>query len=276
VFELPGGVSSQFVSGLLLALPLLSDDSVLIVEGKEESRQYIALTLDALGVFDVAIKRRAPQDGKRTLYIVKDSSGYRSPGTVSVDGDWSNAAFWLCAGAISGDGVTCKGLNLASRQGDMAIVRILERFGANITYEADSVTVTPSKLRGMEIDAGNIPDLIPALSVIASVAEGETLFYNAERLRLKESDRLSSIAETLWSLGASVDETQDELMIKGRKALRGGVVSSFGDHRIAMMAAIASAVCESPVIINGAEAVSKSYPGFFRDFEKLGGEIRSL
>jgi 3-phosphoshikimate 1-carboxyvinyltransferase len=276
VFELPGDVSSQFTSGLLLALPLLGDDSVLIVEGKEESRRYASLTLDALGRFNIRIERKVPQANVRSIYVIKRSEGFRSPGKASVDGDWSNAAFWLCAGAIGGNEVTCSGLNLGSRQGDMAILRLLERFGADVAYEASSVTVKPSGLRGIEIDASDVPDLVPALSVVAAVAEGDTLVYSAGRLRMKESDRLASITAALRDLGADVDKTHDGLIIRGKKALSGGTTTSFGDHRIAMMAAIASTVCENPVTIKGAEAVNKSYPGFFRDFEKLGGVVRSV
>jgi len=142
-----------------------------------------------------------------------------------------------------------------------------------VAYEGGSVTVAPAKLRGIQIDATNTPDLVPVLAVVASVAEGETLIVNAGRLRLKESDRLRSVSETLLALGANIRENDDGLIIKGVKALRGGTVTSFSDHRIVMMAAAASAVCKKPITINVAEAVTKSYPGFFTDFESLGGKV---
>jgi len=267
-FALPGNVSSQYISGLLLALPLLGADSAVTVSGKVESASYIGMTLDALSMFGI----RTGSGGGR--YAVRGGQGYRSPGKADVEGDWSNAAFWLCAGAIGGDGVTCAGLNAESRQGDRVVAQLLELFGAGVTYAGDRVTVTPGRLHGIQIDAGDIPDLVPALSVVAAVAGGRTEIRGAARLRLKESDRLRSVTETLRGLGADVAETGDGLTIVGKPALDGGSVSAFGDHRIAMMAAIASGVCGGPVTIGGAEAVNKSYPGFFRDFEALGGVIK--
>jgi len=265
-FNLPGNVSSQFISGLLFALPLLQGDSRINIHGKTESKPYIDMTLDALKIFGIEVESG---DG---YYAIKGGQKYCAPGIVSVEGDWSNAAFWLCAGAI-GRGMTVTGLNLSSNQGDMAVVRLLERFGAVVTYGNDCVTIEPAHLRGIRIDAEDTPDLVPILAAVASVAEGETVIYNAERLRIKESDRLRAVTETLCALGADITETQDGLIINGKKSLRGGTVSSFGDHRIAMTAAIASIRCNDLVAINGAEAVDKSYPGFWRDFTTLGGEV---
>jgi 3-phosphoshikimate 1-carboxyvinyltransferase len=226
------------------------------------------MTIDALNIFGIEIERG---DG---FYQIK-SQAYKSPGRVEVEGDWSNAAFWLCAGAIGAGEVTCTGLNLNSNQGDIAVIRLLEAFGAAVTYGQDSVTVKPSrdKLRGIRIDAENTPDLVPVISAVAAVAKGETVIYNAARLRIKESDRLQTVSETLSTLGADITETPDGLIISGAESLKGGTVSSYGDHRIAMTAAVASCVCEGAVTINGAEAVDKSYPGFFRDFESLGGKV---
>jgi len=272
-FFLQGSISSQFISGLLLSLPLLEGYSVINVEGSVESMPYVTMTLEALDAFGIAVKRRGTRAGRGAIFLVEGSQSYRSPGRVRVEGDWSNAAAWLGAGAIGGSGVTCTGLNLGSSQGDMAIMRLLARFGANVAYEGGSVTVAPAKLRGIQIDASDTPDLVPVLSVVASVAEGETLIGNAGRLRLKESDRLRSVTETLRALGAEIRETEDGLVIRGVESLRGGTVTSFSDHRIVMMAAVASVVCRAPVAINVAEAVSKSYPGFFADFEALGGKV---
>ena len=272
-FFLQGNISSQFISGLLLSLPLLEGDSVINVEGIIESMPYVSMTLEALEAFGIRIKLRGSRAGRGAVYLIEGSQRYRSPGKIGVEGDWSNAAAWLGAGAIGGSGVTCTGLNLGSSQGDMAIMSLLARFGANVAYEGGSVTVAPAKLRGIQIDATNTPDLVPVLAVVASVAEGETLIVNAGRLRLKESDRLRSVSETLLALGANIRENDDGLIIKGVKALRGGTVTSFSDHRIVMMAAAASAVCKKPITINVAEAVTKSYPGFFTDFESLGGKV---
>jgi len=266
-FNLPGNVTSQFISGLLFALPLLDCDSRINVAGRLESEPYIDMTLDALRVFGIKVES---EDG---YYVVRGGQKYRSPGTVHVEGDWSNAAFWLCAGAIGKGGMTCTGLNFSSKQGDMAILNLLKRFGAEVTCSDNTVTVKPADLCGIRIDASDTPDLVPILSVVASVAHGETVIYNAERLRIKESDRLRTVTETLRALGADIAQTPDGLTINGKKALHGGTVSSFGDHRIAMTAAVASRVCEGPVIIDGAEAVDKSYPGFWEDFSALGGVL---
>jgi len=265
-FNLPGNISSQFISGLLLALPLLDGDSRINVEGRAESQSYINMTIDALNIFGVEVEC---EDG---FYRVKSQS-YKSPGRVDVEGDWSNAAFWLCAGAIGAGEVTCTGLNLSSSQGDMAVTRLLEQFGAEVSYGHDSVMVTPrrEKLRGIRIDAEDTPDLVPVIAAVAAIAAGETVIYNAARLRIKESDRLRTVSEMLLTLGADITETADGLIIRGVESLKGGTVSSFGDHRIAMTAAVASCLCDGPVTITGAEAVDKSYPGFWRDFKNLGG-----
>jgi len=276
VYELSGNITSQFISGLLIALSLFRDDSVLCVSGREEYRPYIAMTLDALGMFGLRIKRFATNPGRGAAFGIIGSQLFKTPGTVSIEGDWSNAAFWLCAGAIGGTGVTCTGLNLGSTQGDMAIMRLLQRFGANVSYENDSVTVTSGKLYGIQIDAIDTPDLVPALSIVASVAEGETMICNAKRLTVIESDRFYAMKETLHLLGADVSETKDGLIIKGKNALRGGTFKSYNDHRIAMMASVASIVCENPVMIIDAEVVNKSYPGFFRDFKSLGGHVHTV
>jgi len=266
-FVLPGDVSSQYISGLIFALPLLEGDSVIEISGKIESKDYILMTLAALEKFGVSINFT----GNRLN--VKGGACYKSPGEVEVEGDWSNAAFWLCAGAIAGSGIECRGLNTASIQGDRAVLELLKRFGAEIRRRGDAVMVKPSMLHGIEIDARDIPDLVPALSAVAAVANGRTVIKNASRLRIKESDRLRSVSETLSALGADIRETEDGLEINGRESLKGGVVDSFGDHRIAMMAAVASASCTEPVTIKNAQAVSKSYPAFFEDFSSLGGRV---
>ncbi len=267
VFRLPGNVSSQYISGLLFALPLLSGDSLIELSGEAESRDYISMTLSALETFKADVKT----GGNR--YSVRGGAKYLSPGRVEVEGDWSNAAFWLSVGAIGNSPIECRGLKPDSVQGDRAVAEILKRFGAEVSTCGMNCTVRRGRLRGTEIDAGNIPDLVPVLSAVASVSEGETLIKNAGRLRIKESDRLRTVFLTLSALGAEIKETGDGLIIRGRERLSGGVVDSFGDHRIAMTAAVASTVCEKPVTIKNAEAVNKSYPGFFEDFASLGGKV---
>ena len=267
IYSLDAGVSSQFVSGLLFALPLLDGDSELSLIGRVESFPYIELTMAMLEIFDIKIEF----DG--TLFMIHGGQSYRSPGVAHIEGDWSNAAFWLCAGAIGADSVTCAGLDLQSHQGDRAIMDILMRFGAYVEYEASAVTVSGGNLRGMEIDAKNIPDLVPVLAVVATAAKGTTVIRNAGRLRDKESDRLAAITSVLRGLGADVVETEDGLLIHGGVELTGGQVSSWGDHRIAMAAAIAASMCKNHVEIKHADAVNKSYHGFFNDLRSLGGRI---
>ena len=267
IFTLPGNISSQFISGLLFALPLLHNDSIIQVTGVLESRPYVDMTLDTLRLFKIEIT-----ENETNTFHIKGSQQFHSPKIAKAGGDWSNAAFWLVAGAIGKNAITCTGLDQHSRQGDRAIVELLSRFNANVTCISGAVTVSRDKLRGMDIDAGDIPDLVPALAAVASVAEGRTIIRNAKRLRMKESDRLHTVAVSLSSLGSDISETEDGLVIIGKKELTGGETHSFGDHRIAMTAAVLSTACTGPVVIRDAQAVRKSYPGFFEDFSAaLGG-----
>lgn len=260
-YVLPGNVSSQYISGLLFALPLLDGVSTLTVTGKVESAPYIDMTLDALAQFGVKIH------GEEGRYVIRPQT-YTSPGTARVEGDWSNAAFWLCAGALSGP-VTVSGLDRNSLQGDKTIVELLQAFGAKVVMDNDCVTVSPGPLQAIDIDAAPVPDLVPVLSVVAAAARGTTRIYNAQRLRLKESDRILTVCSMLTALGAEAEETADGLVIHGGHALSGGVVDSCNDHRIAMAAAVASTLCSGPVTVLGAEAVEKSYPNFWSDLTQL-------
>lgn len=269
-FRLAANVSSQFISGLMFALPLIKDSaSTLTLTGKIESKPYIDITLDALKSFGVEFETLPCSEGESAKYLIPASTTFRAPKRLTVEGDWSNAAFWLVAGAIGKAPITVSSLNVASKQGDMEIVELLKRFGADVSVSDDGVMVSPSRLKGISIDASQIPDLVPILAVAASVSDGETIIYGASRLRAKESDRLVSVTNMLSALGADIKETDDGLIIKGKDSLKGGEVDSANDHRIAMAAAVAALVCEGEVIINGAEAVAKSYPAFWQDFENL-------
>ena len=260
---LPGNISSQFISGLLLALPFLQRDSSLTVEGKVESAGYLRMTEQTYAMAGVS--------------LLKEGQKYRIPGGQrpciagerAVEGDWSNAAFFLCAGALSEKGVLVKGLSLRSCHGDRAVLELLRRFGARVEEAEDGVLVQRGQLRGIDIDAAPIPDLIPVLSVLAAFCEGETRVYNAGRLRLKESDRLRTTAALIRSLGGEAEELAEGLVIRGKGGLRGGEAESFNDHRIAMAAAAASCGCEEAVLLHGAECVEKSYPVFWKDWDEL-------
>ncbi len=267
-YTLPANISSQFISGLLFALPLLPGDSTLTLTGKIESAQYIAMTEAALKCFGIQFNYK-----ENTYYIPGGQvPSYKESETLRAEGDWSNAAFWLVAGAL-GEGVTCEGLNTLSLQGDRAITSLLEKFGAVTAYGEEAVSAKNAPLHGIEIDASQIPDLVPILAVCAAAAEGTTRIRGAERLRIKESDRLQTVSEMLSSLGASVRETEDGLIIEGGKPLTGGTVDSAGDHRIAMSAAVCSMLCSGTVTVLGAQAVNKSYPKFWEHFSLLGGQI---
>ncbi len=269
-YTLRGDVSSQYVTGLLFALPLLSDDSTLRLLPPVESAPYIEMTLSSLMRFGIEVRREGH------TYFIKGNQTYRSPGAVSVEGDWSNAAFFLTAGAL-GAPVTVTGLNPDSPQGDKAILEILRRMGAAVETAGESVTVSPGALHGIAQDMADIPDLAPIFSVAAAAARtGETAIQNAARLRLKESDRLAAIHRMLGSLGVSCTETAEGLLIPGGQSISGGETSGFGDHRMVMAAAIASVLAEAPVTTDGAEAVEKSYPHFFEDFKRLGGMVDVL
>ena len=266
-FTIDGGVSSQFISGLLFALSLLNKSSVLTVTGNIESAPYVDITCDALSLFGAPVQK---QDNK---YFVSANSHFNSPSYLEVEGDWSNAAFPLALGVLGGE-VEVYGLNPNSSQGDRAIVDILSRFGADISLSTDGTYIARrSSLAGTDIDASQIPDLVPVLATLASVARGKTRIYGASRLRLKESDRLATVCETLSLLGANIKQTDDGLLIEGVPSLTGGRVYSHNDHRIAMSAAVASAVCEGAVSIEGAEAVNKSYPSFWESVQTLGANI---
>ena len=268
-YTLDGGVSSQFISGLLFALPLLKENSTLRVTGKVESEPYIHMTQKAL----LSVIRDMDCDFPR-FYGIKGCdhrSSVVAPMEFDVCGDWSGAAFFLTAGVLNPHGsVTVTGLDQDSPQGDKAIVEVLRRMGGEILANTDgSLTVRPSHLHGVEINATQIPDLVPILSVAASVAEGETVIAGASRLRLKESDRLKTVSDMISALGGDITETADGLIIRGVSRLAGGVVDSAGDHRIAMSGAVASLVCNGPVTVAGAEAVAKSYPTFWDEFKKI-------
>ena len=265
-FSLPGNISSQYISALLMTLPLLEGESTLHIEGALESAAYVAMTEEVLRLGGVQTE--------------KTGAGYRIPGgqhcrfapELSVEGDYSNAAFFLCAGALSERGIRVTGLDPQSRQGDRAIVPLLEEMGAQVASDGSSVTVKRDALHGITIDASPIPDLIPVLSVVAAAASGETRVIHAQRLRLKESDRLHSTTQMLRALGAEAEELPDGLVIRGGRTLAGGTVDACGDHRIAMSAAVAGGICRGAVTICGSECVQKSYPDFWTDFQQLKGD----
>ena len=274
VYTLPGDISSQFITGLLLALPILHGDSELRVTGTLESRPYVDITLQVLKKAGIKIGEEG------NVFKIQGNQVYRLPAETATEGDWSNHAFWFSYGALTGQAVTSEHMNLDSAQGDKKILHILERFGATVTCAGprENATVTvqggPGKLKGIDIDAKDIPDLVPVLSAVAAGAEGRTTIRNAERLKLKESDRLESTGTILRQLGATIEILPDGFVIDGQSTLPGGAtVDSYNDHRIAMTAAVAAGICENPIEITTAQAVRKSYPSFYEEYKKLGGTV---
>ena len=265
-FSIRGDVSSQFISGMLFALSFGGKGGEIRLTTPLESAPYVDMTCDALRRFGYTIETEAD------CFVVSPIKKETHLDDVVVEGDWSNAAFVLAAAAMGGK-ITMTGLDLHSHQGDRAILTLLRQFGAIVEENESSVTVSRAPLHGIKIDATQIPDLVPILATIASVADGETVIYGASRLRIKESDRLFTTTRMLTTLGADVTETEDGLIIRGKERLPGGTVSAEGDHRIAMSAAVAGVVCAMPVTITGAEATAKSYPDFFEDISAIGFAI---
>ena len=279
-YDIPGNISSQFITGMLFALSMLEEDSLLKITDKIESKSYIDITLQCLKDFGIEIEHDDYMEfrikGNQKYKCRKEKQGYNK---YTVEGDFSQGAFFLCADAIGND-VNIKGLRKDSIQGDKATIDILERMGCERIYnECNDIKMKVNSLNSTVIDATDCPDIIPVLSVCAAFANGTTEIINAKRLRIKECDRLSAINEELSKLGASIEEKEDSLIIhgNGNKKLKGGCeVWSHKDHRICMMLSIASTICEEDIIIKDAECISKSYPRFFEDFEKIGGCIEVI
>lgn len=253
VYALPGNVSSQFITGLLYALPLLPGDSRIVLTTPLESRGYVDMTLDMLRRFDIKVEEQ--EDG----FLVPGNQTYQAR-DLTLEADWSGAAFWYAANFL-GAQVDIQGLNPDSVQGDRQIGTLYWKL---------------ARPGNVDIDLSQCPDLAPPLAVMAAVRKGTTRFVNAGRLRMKESDRLETIARTLNALGAKTQVGEDTLTLEGLDHLEGGTVDGCNDHRIAMMAAVAAVACKEPVTILGAECVKKSYPRFWEDYTALGGEVHGL
>ena len=262
-FTLPGDVSSQFITGLLFALPLCREDSRIRLTTPLESAGYVDMTLQVLR--QAGIRVEPLEDG----WFIPGSQTYQ-PLDTAVESDWSQAAFLLAAGALGGE-VTLTGLNPASAQGDREALSLFRRFGAAVEEAPGRIVCRKAPLHGIDIDAAQIPDLVPVLAVTAALADRVTHITGAARLRLKESDRLAAVADGIRRLGGRVEEGPDFLTITGVPRLTGGRAEGYNDHRIVMALSMAALGCEAPVTVTDAQSVAKSWPAFFEDYRAIGG-----
>lgn len=261
-FEIAGNVSSQYITGLLLALPILDGDSEIVLTTELQSKPYVDMTVKVMADFGVKVEER------ENSYFIPGNQVYQKR-DYTVEADWSQAAFFMVAGALFGD-VTLTGLDVNSTQGDKEIADILKKFGADVTVSNDSVVVKKSQLHGIEINATDIPDMVPSLAVAGIYASGKTVITGAQRLRYKESDRIESIVYNLKKLGAEVEETADGMEIIGGQ-LHAANMKGFNDHRIVMAMTVAATGVDGLSTIDDAQSINKSYPDFFNDFNSIGG-----
>lgn len=265
-YVLPGNVSSQFVSGLMFALPLLNEDSTLTVQPPVESAGYIRMTVEALVQSGVVLEELAPFSWRipgNQQYHAKDGH---------LAGDYSQAAVLACAGALGHD-LTVTHLAKETTQGDRAVLTHLTALGAKVQEDESGVTVTAEKLTGTTLDMADCPDIAPILALTCQLAEGESRLTGCGRLRLKECDRLAATVEVLNLLGGNARAVGDTIVIQGVKALKGGVtLPDYNDHRMVMLGATAATIAQEPVTVTGVEALNKSWPEFVSVYKNLGGK----
>lgn len=263
VFNIAGNISSQYVTGLLFALPLLEGDSEIRLIPPVESKPYIDMTLATLKKFGINVTE------KGNSYFIKGNQKYISPDEIIIDGDWSNGAFFVSFGAVSD--IKINGLFGSSVQGDKEIINIIKSMGADVLQTENSVSISKNELHGINIDVKNTPDLVPVIAATAVFAKGQTKIYNAARLRIKESDRLATVTQIIKNAGGDIEELPDGLIINGGRQINGSfTVDAENDHRLVMAAAVLAS--HSVVTVKNAQSINKSYPSFFEDLKKLGGK----
>lgn len=268
--KIRGDISSQFISGLLFALPLCEGNSEIILTTNPQSKDYLAITLDILENFGINID--CSEDFKH--FKIKGNQKYKAE-KYRIEGDYSSAAFMLAAGALTG-AVTVNNLNKNSKQGDRKIIDVLKLMNGKLTIKENSVSIEKSKLKSTKIDARDIPDIIPILALLATQANGTTTISNVERLRIKESDRLTGISNILKSSGAKIQINKNSLIINGGSKLHGTELETLNDHRLVMAASVAGLIAEGEVVIRDPIAIKKSYPTFFDDLRKLNADMMAM
>lgn len=267
-YRIDGSVSSQYVTGLLFALPLLDGDSKIIIEGEVVSSNYIDITLGVLADFCINIKRT--EDG----FFAKGNQEYVCPQSLEVEGDWSSAGFMLALGVLAGE-VCISGLNQNSLQGDKVVTDLLLQAGADISFNEFGVIAKKSDLRAIEFDAKNCPDAVPIMATVLSFAKGTSKIRHVDRLRDKESDRLSAIRDMLADFGVRTEYADDELIFYGSEH-RPCVTHGFNDHRMAMSAMVCAISTDGISTVRGVECINKSYPSFIEHIEALGANVKIL
>lgn len=266
-YEVNGDVSSQYITGLLLALANVEGDSAVILKTPLQSKPYVDMTVKVMADFGVNITETD------FGYLIHGGQEFKKQDYI-VEGDWSQSAFFLVAGAIGGD-VKVSGLDMNSTQGDKAIVDVLKSFGADVEVGKDYVISRKSKLTGTTVDATDIPDLVPIIAVLGAFSNGKATIKGAERLRFKESDRIESVVNNLRLMGVDVTETKDGMIINGSEP-HGADLKGYNDHRIVMAFSVAGLFCDGDVRIDDAQSINKSYPTFFDDYNMLGGKANVL
>ncbi|MCI6244788.1 MAG: 3-phosphoshikimate 1-carboxyvinyltransferase [Eubacterium sp.] len=267
-YEVNGNVSSQYITGLLFALSVADGDSAIILKTPLQSKPYVDMTLKVMA--DYGVNACETDFG----YLIHGNQKY-AVRDYTVEGDWSHAAFFMSAAAIGGE-VTLTGVDFNSAQGDKAVVDVIRRFGAVVETGEGSITCKKGKLHGIEIDCTDIPDMVPAIAVTAAFAQGKTVIKGAERLRLKESNRIKSVVENLNKMGVSAQETQDGMIITPCGEVHGAELCGYNDHRIVMAFSAAGLFAKGETVITDAESINKSYPSFFEDYNKLGGKANVI
>lgn len=273
-FSMTGTVSSQFFSGLLLAAPQLGHTTVNCTSSLQ-SKDYVTLTIETMKDFGVHVTEGITEEGHPS-FTIEENQRFHSNEQYPIEGDWSNGAIWLVAAAMTGQSISVTGLHYDSVQADKRILSILESTGVTCTWNRSTITVTSKAHEPIHVNLEQMPDLLPILSSLACSIEGESTFINGARLRLKESDRLEAVAQLVRDSGGIVRMEGDNLYITGTGTLTGGTVDCVNDHRLVMAGALNALIATSPMILKDSKAISKSYPHFFEDWKRLGGETHSI
>ena len=264
IYEIRGDISSQYITGLLLALPVLNGDSEIRITTELQSQSYVDMTLRVLALYGIEVRKTD------CGYFVPGNQKYKKK-NLTVEGDWSQAAFFMSAAAIGGD-VTLQGLDYSSAQGDKAVVDVMRQFGADVFVGENSVRCKKNRLCGIDIDCSDIPDMVPAIAVTAAFAQGKTVIRGAERLRFKESNRLAAVVSNLRLMGVDALETADGMIITPSGNVHGASLMGYNDHRIVMAFSVAAMFAAADTAISDAESINKSYPSFFDDYNSVGGK----